>query len=38
VEELLQEPLKTLLRPLQESAASEFEKKARETADWLRGQ
>jgi micrococcal nuclease len=38
VDELLQEPLRSLLRPLQDAAALEFEKKARETADWLRGQ
>jgi endonuclease YncB( thermonuclease family) len=37
VDQLLQEPLRSLLRPLQEAAASEFEKMAKETADWLRG-
>jgi endonuclease YncB( thermonuclease family) len=38
VSDLLQEPLKSLLRPLQDAAASEFEKRAKETADWLRRQ
>ena len=38
VSELLQETLKSILRPLQDAAASEFEKRARETADWLRRQ
>lgn len=38
VDELLAEPLRSLLRPLKDAVASEFEKKAQETADWLRGQ
>jgi endonuclease YncB( thermonuclease family) len=38
VNELLQEPLKSIIQPLQDAAASEFEKRAKQTADWLRGQ
>jgi endonuclease YncB( thermonuclease family) len=35
---LLQEPLRSIIQPLQDAAASEFEKMARETADWLSSQ